>query len=209
MAALILALHLQPLSATGSSTSGSSSCTLGNNGSSSSTLGSICASRGSRCSIGKSVEEIFCADTTADWVMSLRETRVTAKRPMKEIGLEKSTFDSIALKENISLSMADILTFNAPVFVKSYGRATLSTIAFRGTSASHTQVTWNDMKINSPMLGMTDFSTIPAYFIDDAALLHGISFKFSSFHIVVEYPFVLLYSRFLKILHFCTNVAFV
>ena len=163
MAALILALHLQPLSATGSRTSGSG------------TLGSICASRGSRCSIGKSVEEIFCADTTADWVMSLRETRVTAKRPMKEIGLEKSTFDSIALKENISLSMADILTFNAPVFVKSYGRATLSTIAFRGTSASHTQVTWNDMKINSPMLGMTDFSTIPAYFIDDAALLHGTS----------------------------------
>ena len=173
MAALILALHLQPLSATGSRTSGSSSCTLGNNGSSSS-LGSTCASS-SRCSIGKSVEETFCADTTADWVMSLRETRVTAKRPMKEIGLEKSTFDSIALKENISLSMADILTFNAPVFVKSYGRATLSTIAFRGTSASHTQVTWNDMKINSPMLGMTDFSTIPAYFIDDAALLHGTS----------------------------------
>ena len=173
MAALILALYLQPLSATGGRTSGSSSCTLGNNGSSSS-LGSTCASS-SRCSIGKSVEETFCADTTADWVMSLRETRVTAKRPMKEIGLEKSTFDSIALKENISLSMADILTFNAPVFVKSYGRATLSTIAFRGTSASHTQVTWNDMKINSPMLGMTDFSTIPAYFIDDAALLHGTS----------------------------------
>ncbi|MBS7385424.1 MAG: hypothetical protein KIG28_04665, partial [Bacteroidales bacterium] len=79
MAALILALHLQPLSATGSRTSGSSSCTLGNNGSSSSTLGSICASSGNRCSIGKSVEEKFCADTTADWVMSLRETRVTAK----------------------------------------------------------------------------------------------------------------------------------
>ncbi len=31
------------------------------------------------------------------------------------------------------------------------------------------------MKINSPMLGMTDFSMIPSYFIDDASLLHGTS----------------------------------
>ena len=71
--------------------------------------------------------------------------------------------------------MADILTFNSSVFVKSYGRATLSTVAFRGTSPSHTQVTWNGMRINNPMLGMTDFSTIPSYFIDQASLLHGTS----------------------------------
>ncbi len=109
------------------------------------------------------------------WHLKIKEAQVIAKRPMKEIGVQKTNFDSLQLKENISLSMADILTYNAPVFVKSYGRATLSTISFRGTSASHTQVTWNDMKINNPMLGMTDFSTIPAYFIDDASLLHGTS----------------------------------
>ena len=37
-----------------------------------------------------------------------------------------------------------------------YKRQTLSTVAFRGTSPSHTQVTWNGMRINNPMLGMTD-----------------------------------------------------
>lgn len=105
----------------------------------------------------------------------LGEVVVTAKRPMKEIGVQKTTFDSVALKENIALSLADILTFNSSVFVKSYGRATLSTVAFRGTSPSHTQVTWNGMRINNPMLGMTDFSTIPSYFIDRASLLHGTS----------------------------------
>ncbi len=94
---------------------------------------------------------------------------------MKDIGVQKTTFDSLTLKENIALSMADILTFNSSVFVKSYGRATLSTVAFRGTSPSHTQVTWNGMRINNPMLGMTDFSTIPSYFIDQASLLHGTS----------------------------------
>lgn len=105
----------------------------------------------------------------------LDEVVVTAKRPMKDIGVQRTTFDSLALKENIALSMADILTFNSSVFVKSYGRATLSTVAFRGTSPSHTQVTWNGMRINNPMLGMTDFSTIPSYFIDQASLLHGTS----------------------------------
>ena len=103
------------------------------------------------------------------------QVTIYGKRPMKEIGMQKTQMDSTALKENIALSMADVLTFNSSIFVKSYGRATLSTVAFRGTSPSHTQVTWNGMRINNPMLGMTDFSMIPSYFIDDASLLHGTS----------------------------------
>ena len=113
-----------------------------------------------------------------DWVrngIDIDEVPIYGQRPMKEIGVQQTKFDSLALKENISLSMADILTFNSSLFVKSYGRATLSTVAFRGTSPSHTQVTWNGMKLNNPMLGMTDFSMIPSYFIDDASLLHGTS----------------------------------
>ena len=91
--------------------------------------------------------------------IAIREVPVWGRRPMK----------------NIAVSMADALTFNTPVFVKQYGRATLSTVSFRGTGPSHTQVTWNGMRINNPMLGMTDFSMIPSYFIDDASLLHGTS----------------------------------
>ena len=107
--------------------------------------------------------------------VDIPEVMVYGHRPMKEIGTQHTKFDSVVLKENIALSMADILTFNSSIFVKSYGRATLSTVSFRGTSPSHTQVTWNGMRINNPMLGMTDFSMIPSYFIDDASLLHGTS----------------------------------
>ena len=113
-----------------------------------------------------------------DWVRKgiyIPEVTVYGQRPMKEIGAQQTKFDSVVLKENIALSMADILTFNSSIFVKSYGRATLSTVSFRGTSPSHTQVTWNGMRINNPMLGMTDFSMIPSNFIDDASLLHGTS----------------------------------
>ena len=113
-----------------------------------------------------------------DWVtkgIHIPDVTIYGRRPMKEIGTQQTKFDSVILKENIALSMADILTFNSSIFVKSYGRATLSTVSFRGTSPSHTQVTWNGMRINNPMLGMTDFSMIPSYFIDDASLLHGTS----------------------------------
>ena len=119
----------------------------------------------------------YASDSTAmiRGIRRIPEIELFGKRPLKEIGTTQTKMDSMTLKENIALSIADVLTFNSSIFVKSYGRATLSTVSFRGTSASHTQVAWNDMKINNPMLGMTDFSTIPSYFIDDASLLHGTS----------------------------------
>lgn len=107
--------------------------------------------------------------------VAIREVTVLGHRPMKEIGVQQTKLDSVTLKENVALSLADVLSFNSSIFVKNYGRATLSTVSFRGTSPSHTQVSWNGMKINNPMMGMTDFSMIPSYFIDDASLLAGTS----------------------------------
>lgn len=106
---------------------------------------------------------------------SIVPAAVFGSRPLLEAGVHKTEIDSAALKENISLSFADILAYNSSLFVKQYGRATQSTISFRGTSASHTAVLWNGMKINSPMLGMTDFSVIPAFLTDKAEILHGSS----------------------------------
>lgn len=113
-----------------------------------------------------------------DWTRkthTIGQVTVYGARPMAQIGVQRTHLDTTALKEHVALSMADVLTFNSSVFVKSHGRASVSTVAFRGTSPAHTQVTWNGMRINNPMLGMTDFSLIPAYFIDDASLLHGTS----------------------------------
>ena len=70
-------------------------------------------------------------------IHQIDEVTVWGKRPMKEIGVQKTKFDSLALKENIALSMADILTFNSSVFVKSYGRATLSAQPHAGDVERH------------------------------------------------------------------------
>ena len=113
-----------------------------------------------------------------DWLregLDIPEVQVLAHRPMRDIGIEQTKIDSAMLHQTVSLSMADILSFNSSIFVKNSGRATLSTVAFRGTSSAHTQVLWNGLRINSPMLGMTDFSMIPSFLVDNATLLHGSS----------------------------------
>lgn len=114
-----------------------------------------------------------CANVLAQTVM--KDLDVTAKRRLEDTGVERTRLDTTVLHDNISLSMADILNQQSTLFIKSYGRATEATAEFRGTSPSHTQVMWNGMRINSPMLGTVDFSTIPAYFIDQADLYHGAS----------------------------------
>lgn len=105
----------------------------------------------------------------------LGNVTVTADRPLSRIGLQYTPIDSASLRDNISLSMADVLGFNSSVFVKTAGRATLSTVSFRGAAPSHTAVTWNGLPVNSPSMGLTDFSMIPTYLIDRASLLHGSS----------------------------------
>ena len=105
----------------------------------------------------------------------LQEVQINAVRRMKGAGVQQTVLDTTVLHQNIALSMSEILTQHSTLFIKSYGRATESTAEFRGTSPSHTQVLWNGMKINSPMIGTVDFSTIPSYFVDQANLLHGAS----------------------------------
>ena len=121
------------------------------------------------------LSSMLCLLMQAQEVVHLDDVQVVAHRRLKDVGVEMTKLDTMVLHENISLSMADILTKHSTAFVKSYGRATESLVEFRGTSPSHTQVTWNGMRINSPMLGTLDFSTVPAYFIDETRLYHGAS----------------------------------
>ncbi len=116
-----------------------------------------------------------CGQRMTDRPHPIDTLKVVGRRMMADIGNQRTVLDTSALRENVTNSLADVLSQNTSIFIKSYGRASLSTASFRGTAPSHTQVTWNGMKLNSPMLGMVDFSMIPSYFIDDAVLYHGAS----------------------------------
>ncbi len=107
--------------------------------------------------------------------VDIERVEVRGKRLLKDIGVQRVRLDTLVLHDNISQSMGDVLSKSANTFIKSYGRGTMATISLRGTAPSHTQVAWNGMPLNSPMLGMVDFSLIPSYFIDDANLYTGAS----------------------------------
>ena len=91
----------------------------------------------------------------------------------EEAGMKETKVDSLVMLKKINMSLSELLSENTPIFVKSNGRGAMATASFRGTAASHTQVTWNGMNINSPMTGSVDFSLIPVYVIDDLNLKHG------------------------------------
>ncbi|NCC47283.1 MAG: TonB-dependent receptor, partial [Bacteroidia bacterium] len=110
------------------------------------------------------------SDTTK---RKLEAATVSAIVKEKSIAITKTELDSAMLSHSVNSSMASLLTRETPVFVKSYGMGSMATVSFRGTSPSHTQVKWNGLDINNPMLGQVDFSQIPVWMIDKAEVLHG------------------------------------
>jgi outer membrane cobalamin receptor len=110
-----------------------------------------------------------------DSVYVIEEVAITKERIFvkEQAGMKQTHVDSMVLQNKASLSLSDLLSENTTVFIKNHGRGALATASFRGTSPSHTQVSWNGININSPMAGMVDFSLIPVYIIDELTLNHG------------------------------------
>lgn len=90
-------------------------------------------------------------------------------------GLKIQKIDSVTLEQFRFRNIADLLSLHTPVVFKNYGPGQLSTVAFRGTSASHTAVLWNGLNINLPTLGQTDFSTVPVAGFDQLSVQYGSS----------------------------------
>jgi hypothetical protein len=105
--------------------------------------------------------------------VQIREIQVLAKRKVEEAGLKITRPDSLQLVSFLTTDLSELLSDYSPVFIKSYGRGSSATASFRGTAATHTQVLWNGMNLNSPMRGMADLSLLPVFFTDEVYLLHG------------------------------------
>ncbi len=105
----------------------------------------------------------------------IKEITVHGERIFKKenAGVKITRIDSMVMQDKITVSLSELLSQNTTVFIKDHGRGALATASFRGTAPSHTQVYWNGLTINSPMLGMTDFSLIPSFIVDNMQLEHG------------------------------------
>lgn len=61
----------------------------------------------------------------------------------------------------------------AAQFFKEYGVSGSATISKRGADATQTQVLWNGLPINHPMLGMMDFNGVSTFGMDEMILIEG------------------------------------
>ncbi len=106
--------------------------------------------------------------------LRIKTVEIYTDKIVKEVAGKTTTkIDSVAMMKALTSSLAELMIQSSPLFIKEYGRGAMATASFRGTAPSHTQVLWNGISLNSPMLGMVDFSTIPVYFTDNVSLLHG------------------------------------
>jgi len=122
---------------------------------------------------------VFCFTTAFGQMVSdtiqIPEVEVKSTKKLEQAGVSRHFIDTIAMKRETSASLSDLLSRFSTVFIKSEGRGALSTVAFRGTAPSHTEVYWNGMSLQSPMLGQVDFSQIPVYITDKISLSPGAS----------------------------------
>lgn len=115
----------------------------------------------------------FAQSIPSDSAIALPETQILADRiKHSHAGLNTSTYDSL-LQAYPQGNLADFLTRESPMFIKSYGLGSLATTAFRGGSAYHTAVLWNGISLSSPMNGLLDLSLVPLAAAKHLELQHG------------------------------------
>lgn len=106
--------------------------------------------------------------------LKIQEVIITRKQiSSDQPGFKFYRIDSLQLNDYPLFSLTEVLNETTPLFMKYYGSGGTATSSFRGTSAGHTQVTWNGININDPMLGQSDFSLIPSGMVDNVMISFG------------------------------------
>ncbi len=97
------------------------------------------------------------------------DTRVNEFSP----GQKVKTIDSTLLQQYQLQNIANLLSQQEPVFIKSYGFNGLATLNFRGSSAAQSEVLWNGVPIQNAALGIADVSTLPVLFMNKVNIVYG------------------------------------
>jgi len=92
---------------------------------------------------------------------------------VQPVGGRTETWQKANLQNSSAASLADLLSNESGVFIKSYGLGSIATTAIRGASAGHTAVIWNGFALQSPQLGLLDISLMPVGMVDEVSIDYG------------------------------------
>jgi vitamin B12 transporter len=108
--------------------------------------------------------------------INIKEVIISRKQSSSYMqGYNIKILDTTVLDNYRQSNLAELISANSLIFVKSYGMGGMASTSIRGAGASHTQITWNEININNPMPGQADLSLIPSCFIDDVQIYSGSS----------------------------------
>ncbi|MGE5420114.1 MAG: TonB-dependent receptor domain-containing protein [Chloroflexota bacterium] len=106
--------------------------------------------------------------------VKINEVVISGKKPAGSLpGFKTESVDTAVMSRYSLGSVAEVISVNSPIFIKNYGSGGSATPSLRGTGASGTQVTWNGLRIDNPMLGQSDLSIIPAGMSDRVNIYYG------------------------------------
>ncbi len=88
-------------------------------------------------------------------------------------GTKVSAFRPAEYARHQAATLAEFIRSESALYLKESGKGAGSYLSVRGTSSSHTKITWNDIDISFPTMGVTDFSLLPVYFIDELDIHTG------------------------------------
>lgn len=129
---------------------------------------------------------LFCfTQANAQVIDTLGEVKVRARRKIRTANDERLnsyspgqtivSIDSVTLQQYKFQNMANLLSQQVPVFVKSYGLNNIATLNFRGASAAQSQVYWNGVPISNAALGIADVSLLPVQLMNKVNVVYGSS----------------------------------
>lgn len=95
------------------------------------------------------------------------------KQDVLEVSKKIIKIDSLTLERYNTTSLADLLSNQSTVHVKTYGNGNIATTSMRGGNSNQTALLWNGLNIQNAMLGQTDLSIIPTLFFNNVTLEYG------------------------------------
>lgn len=100
-------------------------------------------------------------------------TVLAGREQIVALGERVERWDSLGQRYAALSSVADLLSREGGIYIKSYGVGSLATASLRGGAAGQQLLLWNGLPIVNPSLGLLDFSLLPLLFTDKINIHYG------------------------------------
>ena len=119
-------------------------------------------------SLRSAAQDSFTEDT-----VNISAVTVTARAAARLAPFTVVRMDAELLSRYGGGDLASLLQSASNLFVRRNGNQGLASVSVRGMSGSHTMVTWNDLPLNAPGNGFSDFAIIPLMALSAVRITSG------------------------------------